>query len=242
MTKLWIEGKTNGRFPTRSTVSWESRKGGEIPTFPQLRRLLSHAQKTGEQKTEGKEGAGSTSLRARCYPHQTARRQKSEVNQPAARPLRWPLRAELPQGLFLGGRVRPRPASELHGRQSGVAWPLACQTKCPRWVQTSPNPSNCIQHLVCPHPFYIIWLNMQICDFGHRSLLPHRLKRDARRFMNLPAVALVSMDGLAKPLASAGSCCRAPGRLSNPAVVNLDQGINHRNQSPCPRLAQTFMP
>src|SRR5450756_92893 len=53
MTKLWIEWKTNGRFPTRSTVPWKSRKGGEIPTFPQLRRLLSHAQKTGEQKTEG---------------------------------------------------------------------------------------------------------------------------------------------------------------------------------------------
>src|SRR5450759_2179488 len=52
MTKLWIEWKTNGRFPTRSTVPWKSRKGGEIPTFPQLRRLLSHAQKTGEQKTE----------------------------------------------------------------------------------------------------------------------------------------------------------------------------------------------
>src|SRR5450759_4218537 len=53
MTKLWIEWKTNGRFPTRSTVPWKSRKGGEIPTFPQLRRLLSHAQKTGDQKTEG---------------------------------------------------------------------------------------------------------------------------------------------------------------------------------------------
>src|SRR5450759_1610808 len=51
--ELWIEWKTNGRFPTRSTVPWKSRKGGEIPTFPQLRRLLSHAQKTGEQKTEG---------------------------------------------------------------------------------------------------------------------------------------------------------------------------------------------
>src|SRR5450759_1108923 len=53
MTKLWIEWKTNGRFPTRSTVPWKSRKGGEIPTFPPLLRLLSHAQKTGEQKTKG---------------------------------------------------------------------------------------------------------------------------------------------------------------------------------------------
>src|SRR5450756_1311207 len=53
MTKLWIEWKTNGRLPTRSTVPWKSRKGGEIPTFPQLLRLLSHAQKTGEQKTKG---------------------------------------------------------------------------------------------------------------------------------------------------------------------------------------------
>ncbi|HZL69734.1 MAG TPA: hypothetical protein VFC29_20670, partial [Candidatus Limnocylindrales bacterium] len=52
MTKLWIEWKTNGRFPTRSIVPWKSRKGGEIPTFPQLRRLFRHAQKTGEQKTE----------------------------------------------------------------------------------------------------------------------------------------------------------------------------------------------
>ena len=40
MTELWIEWKTKGRFPTRPTAPWKSRRGGEIPTFPQLRRFL----------------------------------------------------------------------------------------------------------------------------------------------------------------------------------------------------------
>ena len=34
----WKAWKTRGRFSTLSTAPWKSRKPGEIPTFPQLRR------------------------------------------------------------------------------------------------------------------------------------------------------------------------------------------------------------
>jgi len=40
MAELWKAWKTKSRFPTLSTAPWKSRKGGEIPTFPQLRLFL----------------------------------------------------------------------------------------------------------------------------------------------------------------------------------------------------------
>ena len=52
MTELRIGWKTKGRFPARSSVPWKSRKGGEIPPFPQLRRILIHRTKTGEPENE----------------------------------------------------------------------------------------------------------------------------------------------------------------------------------------------
>jgi len=36
----WKRWKANGTLPTVPTPPWESRKGSEIPTFPQRRRLL----------------------------------------------------------------------------------------------------------------------------------------------------------------------------------------------------------
>lgn len=50
MTELWIEWKTKSGFPTRPTAPWKSRQGGEISTFPQLRRFVGRVPKQEDRK------------------------------------------------------------------------------------------------------------------------------------------------------------------------------------------------
>jgi hypothetical protein len=50
MAERWKAWKTKIRFSTLPTAPWKSRKGGEIPTFPQLRRFVPRAKKTGGQE------------------------------------------------------------------------------------------------------------------------------------------------------------------------------------------------
>src|ERR1700693_200478 len=53
MAERWEAGKTKIRFSTLPTAPWKSRKGGEIPTFPQLRRFVPRTKKTGDRKKCG---------------------------------------------------------------------------------------------------------------------------------------------------------------------------------------------
>jgi hypothetical protein len=48
-------GKPKAGFPLDPQHPWKSRKGGEIPTFPQLRRFPSHTQKTGHRRPRAME-------------------------------------------------------------------------------------------------------------------------------------------------------------------------------------------
>ena len=53
MAERWEAWKTKIRFSTLPTAPWKSRKGGEIPTFPQLRRFVPRAKKTWDNKKCG---------------------------------------------------------------------------------------------------------------------------------------------------------------------------------------------
>ena len=53
MAERWKAWKTKIRFSTLPTAPWKSRKGGEIPTFPQFRRFVPRAKKTGDRKKCG---------------------------------------------------------------------------------------------------------------------------------------------------------------------------------------------
>ncbi len=50
MAELWKAWKTKSRFPTLSTAPWKSRKGGEIPTFSQLRLFVGESENRGKQR------------------------------------------------------------------------------------------------------------------------------------------------------------------------------------------------
>jgi hypothetical protein len=48
MTERWKAWKTKSRFSTLPSAPWKSRKGGEIPTFPQVLLPSPPSNKTGE--------------------------------------------------------------------------------------------------------------------------------------------------------------------------------------------------
>jgi len=63
MPGLWKAWKAKGRLPTLSTSPLEiSPKAGEIPTFPQLRRVLHVSDRTAGRKESGSVGGGKVEI------------------------------------------------------------------------------------------------------------------------------------------------------------------------------------
>jgi hypothetical protein len=54
MAGRWKAGKSENGFPTLSTAPWKSRKGGEIPTFPQPHATVQTLIQTERQEDDGR--------------------------------------------------------------------------------------------------------------------------------------------------------------------------------------------
>jgi hypothetical protein len=69
MAGLWKEWKAKSRLPTLSTSPLEiSPRAGEIPTFPQLRRLLPISERTAHKKGIGSVGRGKVEIQNQGFP------------------------------------------------------------------------------------------------------------------------------------------------------------------------------
>src|SRR6202049_157848 len=78
MAERWKAWKTKIRFSTLPTAPWKSRKGGEIPTFPQLRRFVPRAKKTGDRKKCGPWKSGNPKAGFPLSHSPDSRRRKEE--------------------------------------------------------------------------------------------------------------------------------------------------------------------